>query len=268
MRVKFLTFLILIFIAGCGGDSDISSAPILTSSPNSSPATVAASGLTFPLANLFETYIGANKVLSGAITGVRNNKSVTGNLTNNTLYTSNETANLINSNNFIASTCCFTTYTNLNRLKTTEAISITTDGTTIGTNLISDFYLTSTNTPFIQNDTTNKIQTVIADFNIFPSSVKISDTGHFYTASVYDYSALDGVILLCGNQAVNYTIEADTLTSVLLKIRYNQTKTNSACTNSLTNTLVRIDTYRLSQSTLRLISFSVTTNSSAITISY
>lgn len=268
MGEKFLTFSILIFISGCGGGGDISSAPNLSSSPNSSPATVVASGLTFPLANLFDAYIGANKFLSGTITGIRNNKSVTGNLTNNTLFTSNETANLINSNNFIASTCCFTTYANLNRLKTTEAISITTDGTTIGTNLISDFYLTSTNTPFIQNDITNKIQTVITGVNRFPPSVKIGDTGQFYTASVYDYSALDGVILLCGNQAVNYVIEADTLTSVLLKIRYNQTKTDSACTNSLTNTLVRIDTYRLSQSILRLISFSVTTTSSAITISY
>ena len=62
---------------------------------------------------------------------------------------------------------------------TLEAVSITTDGTTIATNLTSDFYLTSTNTFFVQNDTTNKIQATIANYSSFPSAVKVGDAGSF-----------------------------------------------------------------------------------------
>jgi len=267
---KLLAISLLIFLVGCGGGGGGSSSSSFTSNTTTvtTPTTVTTSTLTFPLATLFDTYLRTNKFLSATISGTRNSKAVTGNLTDNILFTTGETASLINSTNFVANTCCFTSFTNLNKIRTIEAVSITTDGTTIATSITSDFYLTSTNTPFVQNDTTNKIQATIANYSSFPSAVKVGDTGSFYTASVYDYSAVDGSILLCGSQTVTYSIEADTSTSVLLKISYNQSKTNSACVNSLTNTLVRVDSYRLSQTSLSLISSTVTTASSALTIAY
>ena len=255
-------------LTSCGGGGTSTTSPTSITSSTSSPTTVTTSTLIFPLATLFDIYLRTNKFISATISGTRNNKSIFGNLTDNILFTTGETANLINSTNFIANTCCLTSFTNLNKIRTIEAISFTTDGTTIDTSVTSDFYLSSTNIPFVQNDTTNKIQATIANYRSFPSSVKIGDAGSFYTASVYDYSAVDGSILLCGSQIVTYSVEADTSTSVLLKITYNQTKTNNACINSFTNTLVRVDSYRLSQTSLSSISSTVTTASSSLTISY
>ena len=178
-----------------GGGGEGSSSSSSTTSSTSTPTTVTPSSLTFPLATLFGTYLRTNKSLSATISGTRNSIAVTGNLTDNILFTTGETASLINSTNFIANTCCFTSFTNLNKIRTLEAVSITTDGTTIANNLTSDFYLTSTNTFFVQNATTNKIQATIANYSSFPSAVKVGDAGSFYTATVYDYSAVDGSIL-------------------------------------------------------------------------
>jgi len=270
MKTILSSVLILLLISACGaggGSSSTSSSSTSTSTSTSTSSTVV-STLTFPVDTLYLNYIKTNRFVTGVISGTSNNRTVSGTISTNDVYSTGVTVNLPDT----TFTGRLKTYTNLNRVLSTVSGSLIVSNITSPYNNISTTYLTSSNQLFMIRNTTTNVDYVVSNLTSLPTLGKVGDSGQFYTSNVYNFVAYSLTLVvneeLCGLVVVNYSIEADTATSVILKLTYIQTRNTSFCQNNNISSVTTVDSYRLTQTSTTLISSVETTTTASITTSY
>ena len=114
----------------------------------------------------------------------------------------------------------------------TNAISLVSKGQTIPVNETYTTWVDSNNTPKGESGGDDYI--VVTTLGNLPSAARINDTGTAYTANRYADSTK---AVLRGTRTVSYLVEADTASTALVSVIYEDKNTSNVTTNKSTQQL-------------------------------